>query len=539
MDYKVLYRKYRPTNFNEVVGQDNTIKLLKSSIIDGKIAHAYIFSGPRGTGKTSTAKIFAKTINCLHSENGLPCGECENCRNFNSSSDIYEIDAASNNGVDQIREIIDNVKLSPISSKYKVYIIDEVHMLSTSAFNALLLTLEEPPAHALFILATTNIENVPITILSRCQRLDFKKISNEDIVKRLQEISKLENIDVTDDALLEIAYCADGGLRDALSILDQLSKKEEKITDDMVLDSIGVISNKKIEELFKSLESNDVNFIDSFILEAKTLAIDYKTLVRKLIDYILKKCILIKSGDEISNLGYRNLKNMSFELASTLYKANVNIDSYSMLELILLDYVKGAEKSIETPVITQKEVQKVEIDVKEVKTESKEPEKVAKKVEKTQNNEKNYFPGNNLELVKIRVNNCFAGAKKAKLNENKSKWMDYVAKSSIKSLKGVLIDTELVLSSDDIMVIKTDLEENASFINEHLVEIETEFKKLFDLKYKIITIDTDTWNEKTNEYKKNILNNIKYVMMEEPAFDEKKDNKILDDVFSIDKVEIE
>ena len=238
MNYKVLYRKYRPNNFDELVGQETVKTLLKDSIINNKISHAYIFSGPRGTGKTSTAKIFAKAINCQNNINGNPCCSCSFCENFKNSSDIYEIDAASNTGVDQIREIIDNVKLTPINSKYKIYIIDEVHMLSTSAFNALLLTLEEPPSHVIFILATTNIEAVPITILSRCQRLDFKKIDDEDIFNQLKNISKKENIDIEDEAIKEIALYSEGGLRDALSILDQISKLNRHISYDDVLKNL-------------------------------------------------------------------------------------------------------------------------------------------------------------------------------------------------------------------------------------------------------------------------------------------------------------
>ncbi len=206
MNYKVLYRKYRPDDFDNLVGQDAVKTILQNSIINNKIAHAYIFAGPRGTGKTSAAKIFAKIINCLDNKNGKACGKCINCENFATNTDIIEIDAASNNGVDQIREITNNVKLAPTMSKYKVYIIDEVHMLSQSAFNALLLTLEEPPQHVIFILATTNIESVPITILSRCQRFDFKKINNEEIVKRLEYVVKEEKIKIDAEALEEIAY---------------------------------------------------------------------------------------------------------------------------------------------------------------------------------------------------------------------------------------------------------------------------------------------------------------------------------------------
>ena len=248
MNYKVLYRKYRPKTFDEIVGQNNIITLLKDSIINNKISHAYIFSGPRGTGKTSTAKIFAKAINCLDNKNGNPCLNCEICSNFNLNNDIYEIDAASNTGVDQIREIIDNVKLSPITSKYKVYIIDEVHMLSTSAFNALLLTLEEPPSHVVFILATTNIEDVPIT---------FRKIANKDIHEQLKKVSNEENIDISDEAIEEITNYSDGGMRDALSILDQLSKLNKRVEYDDVISTLGTISNNDIKTLIDDMNENN------------------------------------------------------------------------------------------------------------------------------------------------------------------------------------------------------------------------------------------------------------------------------------------
>src|SRR5574344_1876839 len=212
MPYKVLYRKYRPQDFNDLYGQESIKKILMDSIINNKIAHAYIFCGPRGTGKTSTAKLFAKTINCENPNNGIPCGKCNACLNYEDSPDIIEIDAASNNGVDEIRELRDNIKILPTFSKYKIYIIDEVHMLSQSAWNAFLKTLEEPPKHVIFILATTEIQKIPITVLSRCQRYTFKKITKDVIKQRLLTISKEEQIEISDEASDYIAELADGGL---------------------------------------------------------------------------------------------------------------------------------------------------------------------------------------------------------------------------------------------------------------------------------------------------------------------------------------
>ena len=294
MDYKVLYRKYRPDNFSNIIGQDYMISILKNAIKNDKISHAYIFSGPRGTGKTSTAKVFAKAINCLNPTSDGPCNECESCKHFKENADIIEIDAASNNGVDEIREIINNIKLAPAYSKYKVYIIDEVHMLSTSAFNALLLTLEEPPKHVVFILATTNIEAVPITILSRCQRFDFHKISIYDIINRLKYVVKNENISIDDDALEEIAYISDGGMRDALSILDQLSSTTEKITINDVIEHFGSVSKKQINDLYHLILQNNVDNFDTMMKKFKELAIDYKVLIKKMLEKIEEEAINAK-----------------------------------------------------------------------------------------------------------------------------------------------------------------------------------------------------------------------------------------------------
>ena len=223
MRYIALYRKMRPKNFDKLVGQEHIVKTLRNQINSDRINHAYLFCGTRGTGKTSTAKIFAKAINCKSPENGQPCGKCDSCKSIEDGSDmnVIEIDAASNNGVDNIREIRDEVKYPPTNARFKVYIIDEVHMLSIGAFNALLKTLEEPPAHVVFILSTTDPQKIPVTILSRCQRFDFKRISAVKIEETLKKYMKEEGVSVSDDALFYIASVSDGAMRDALSIIDQ------------------------------------------------------------------------------------------------------------------------------------------------------------------------------------------------------------------------------------------------------------------------------------------------------------------------------
>ena len=240
--YKALYRKWRPKYFKDVVGQSHVTETLKSEIEKNKISHAYLFTGSRGTGKTSSAKIFAKAVNCLNPKGGEPCGKCEICTEFDNDNliDILEIDAASNNGVENIRSMREEVVFAPAKCKYRVYIVDEVHMLSTGAFNAFLKVLEEPPAHVIFILATTEAHKIPLTILSRCQRFDFYRIKNEDIAKRLEYICKKEKIKIDENSLKLISSAADGAMRDALSILDQCSNVcADNIKEDSVKNLLG------------------------------------------------------------------------------------------------------------------------------------------------------------------------------------------------------------------------------------------------------------------------------------------------------------
>ena len=280
MSYQALYRKWRPDNFEDVKGQDHIVTTLKNQINADRIGHAYLFCGTRGTGKTSVAKIFAKAVNCEHPVNGSPCGECPTCKAIaaGTSMNVIEIDAASNNGVDNIREIRDEVQYSPTEGKYKVYIIDEVHMLSTGAFNALLKTLEEPPSYVIFILATTEVAKIPVTIMSRCQRYDFHRISIETIADRLSELMKAENIVVEDKAIRYVAKAADGSMRDALSLLDQCIAFHlgEELKYDDVLDVLGAEDIAIFSNMYKTIRENDVarcmNLMEDIIMQGRDLS---------------------------------------------------------------------------------------------------------------------------------------------------------------------------------------------------------------------------------------------------------------------------
>lgn len=294
MAYQALYRKYRPTNFDEVVGQTHIIQTLKNAIVQNRIAHAYLFCGPRGTGKTSIAKIFAKTLNCTNNQDA-PCGVCENCKMAANGShpDIIEIDAASNNGVDEVRNLIDKVKYAPMQGKYKIYIIDEVHMMTSGAFNALLKTIEEPPAHVIFIFATTEPNKVLPTIISRCQRFDFNKVSMHDIKYRLSVVCKNEGIEIDENGLTLIAQLADGGMRDALSILDQcVAYCSSHIDVNDIRKIYGVVTSEDIGKLFYSVYKKDVDSFVKDIQKYSDMGMDIKRLTADFI-HMLKDSLIL------------------------------------------------------------------------------------------------------------------------------------------------------------------------------------------------------------------------------------------------------
>ena len=313
--HKALYRSYRPQNFEDVVGQEHIIRTLKNQIENNNVGHAYLFSGTRGTGKTSTAKIFARAVNCENSVNQEPCNECEVCRDILNDNvmDVVEIDAASNNSVDDIRELRESVKYSPAKAKYKVYIIDEVHMLSQGAFNALLKTLEEPPSYVIFILATTEPHKIPATILSRCQRFDFKRVTVKDMTARMQRICNEENIEVEEKALNLIARNSQGALRDALSILDQcISFSDSKIEYKDAVELLGTVNIEQLFEMAQSIIDQDtkksLQILNEFVVWGK----DIRNLINDLIDHFrnLMVCKVSTELDEIISLQEETIKQL-------------------------------------------------------------------------------------------------------------------------------------------------------------------------------------------------------------------------------------
>jgi DNA polymerase-3 subunit gamma/tau len=559
-DYKVLYRKYRPSSFDEVVGQKFTINMLKNAVLNNKLSHAYIFTGPRGTGKTSTAKIFAKTINCENPVEGVPCGKCNSCLNINNNADIIEIDAASNNGVDEIRELINNVKIAPSFSKYKVYIIDEVHMLSQSAFNALLLTLEEPPSHIIFILATTNIESVPITILSRCQRYDFKKISDIDIVDHLQMVADKENIDISEDAIKEIAYLSDGGLRDALSILNQLYTSSNSITLETVLDNYGSVSMVQIRKIIDSFLNNDYPSLKEIFDNLENSSIDYKNFIKKLVDELFLKGIELKFANKQGK--YELIKNCVFELNDLINKVNINVNPFLLILMIFLQYMNCKEEKLCENIELKIEKSNVISKKNLVDDNSISPIKVddedTKTVDMNQDiNENQKISNVNDEFIheigQVRLNNCFASADKKALSSAKEKWNKFISKiGATDTIKNLVVDCDVVLASTNNFIFTNPQNSIVRLFNNELSVIEAKYYDIIGDDIKFFSLPVSEWNKEKMNYIKKIKEGYVYKIQEEPKksdkeeknvnySDEESNNNIdlnINDIFDKNKIEI-
>jgi DNA polymerase-3 subunit gamma/tau len=382
MAYKALYRTYRPANFDEIAGQEHITRTFRNALKNNKIAHAYLFSGPRGTGKTSIAKIIAKAVNCEHAPIDNPCNECDICKGIdrNQISDVIEIDAASNNGVDEIREIRDKVKYLPGVGKYKVYIIDEVHMLSTGAFNALLKTLEEPPKHVIFILATTEPHKIPATIHSRCQRFDFRGVSVPEMIKRMNTIIKEEKIEIDDEAIKVIAESAEGGMRDAISLLDQvISYSDTTVTVDDVHAIRGTVSNERLLEIAQSIFNNDsvqaIQLLDELIQLGKEAPRLVDNLIKFYRDMLIYKNTNVSESDQMiyANQDFLVLSdklsnNMIFYYIEVLNKTQGDMkfsnNAKLYMELALIKLVDKVEKQ---EIIFEDEIRKIKEELREIK----------------------------------------------------------------------------------------------------------------------------------------------------------------------------
>lgn len=515
MAYTALYRKYRPTNFSSIVGQDVIVDILKNSIINNKISHAYLFTGPRGTGKTSTAKILAHAVNCLNFTNDI-CGECSICKSLDlNDSDIVEIDAASNNGVDEIRSLRDNVNLMPAFCKYKIYIIDEVHMLSTGAFNALLKTLEEPPSHVIFILATTEPNKIPLTILSRCQRFDFNKINMNDLISRLKYIVNEEGRVVSDNILEQIAKISDGGLRDAINLLDQvLSLPDENINIDEVEKLSGKISTQSVYDLFSYIINNDLVSILNFSTYMFDNGKNYKDLADSMLSFLRDISIntevpnyFDKSYSELLSkisISFNNLIKMS-SIINELSKELKNSNNQKMLFEIyvfqmcnILNYVDKVEV-INTSINNQKNV-----NIKNDKNENINIETKQNLIDS--------------DLKDIRINNVFAGANKEILNSVNSKYYlinDYISNKKYNMVSILLSSGRIVVASDKYLLFSFKNKSDVLKFDSIYKQIEQFLKKIYDESYKIVAVSDKEWVEMKNNYINNIKNKISYVFIEE------------------------
>lgn len=495
MQYKTLYRKYRPKHFDEVSGQKIAIKILQNSVINNQIAHAYLFYGIRGTGKTTLAKIFSRAVNCLNNTNGNPCEKCENCllTKENENLDIIEIDAASNNGVEQIRELNDKVKYLPSSLKYKVYIVDEVHMLTDSAFNALLKTLEEPPEHIIFILATTEYEKLPKTIISRCQTIEFKKIDDQSMINKLKEIAKKEKIKITDEALEEITLFSGGGLRDAIGFLDKASSYEEKeITCETIREMFSSLTNKDIKELVDLLDNNESEILLTKLNEHFVNGADPILLASNIMNYI--RINMINNKDFSSEKCDEILK---LDNMISLMKQSENPKIIFEVSLINMSVPK---EKFNTTFIIEEEQNKPE-------------EKEIIIIEEFIVDDK---------LKNIRVNNTLCDPKRDLIVKFRKGWSDLNSLNfgDENLLKTLYYDVKPVAASKTNVVLMSKELGTAARINDNIEIIEQMFNKMFGENHKLVCISEKEWDIYKNKYEKD-KNAFKYVEEKEEKKKEK------------------
>ncbi len=535
MSYQALYRKYRPSTLEDVIGQDVVIKILKNAIINNKICHAYMFSGPRGIGKTSIAKILAKTVNCLNLDNGDACGKCENCLSIsnNSNPDIIEIDAASNNGVDEIREIKSKINLVPNQLKYKVYIIDEVHMLSIGAFNALLKTLEEPPEHVIFILATTDLHKVPVTIISRCQCLEFHRISCDDITKRLKYISDKENINIDDSVLKRIAELSDGGMRDAVGMLDKLNAySNSNITMDDFEKVNGIVSLSERIEFLDNIMNGNIDHVIEFIDYIYDNGKDFIVFVQDMINLCKDLCISYYIENEKKydiDLLLSFLKSLNNTLKNTEFSSNIRIT----LEVELLSFINNQILNDNNTIIDNNSQKKEKNAVNDLKIDNngiqnevidnsyqqinkKEEKIISREIINPQSvDDSSVYQ----EVVDIIINNCFARAnKKNKLDfeNNWNKLNDYALDNEYGAVACYISDGIIRAVGENEVIISFAYESMVDRGVKIINKIQNLLEKIYSKHYDVALITNDKWNHEKEIFILNMNNKVKYEYKELP-----------------------
>ena len=518
MSYVALYRKYRPNDFDSVIGQKVIIDILKNSIMNNKISHAYLFKGPRGTGKTSVAKIFAKAVNCLNNKNGSACGNCELCKKIlENDIDIIEIDAASNNGVEEIREIRSKVKLLPTVAKYKVYIIDEVHMLSTGAFNALLKTLEEPPSHVIFILCTTEIHKIPLTILSRCQRFDFNKVNSEEMFANLKKICELENKIIPDNIISLIVKLSDGGCRDAINLLDQvLSMSLDSITEKEIYDIQGILPEKDIVEYLNTISNNDIisglNYISSFVEMGKNLSIIVDQLLILLRNISIAKTVnnYFSKNDQEKynsfNFTLENIKELTKLLIELENQMNKSINQKSLFDIYYI-YMFN--------VVNQDKYNVSSDNVNVLENKAIKSENNVKLAEK----EKHECVNDDFDsLKKVRINNTLATANKEelkKINNSYDRINDFIANKVYNNIAALLLSGSVVAASSQYLLFSFSDKSLIQVFLSNLDKIEKFLNELYNNNYKVMCVASEEWIKIKNEFILNKKNNVNYEVIPE------------------------
>ena len=559
MAYQALYRKYRPHSFDDFIDQDNVKKILVNSIINDKITHAYLFSGPRGIGKTSMAKIFAKAINCSNfKENDDVCEQCDNCKEANENSvDIIEIDAASNNGVDQIRDLKNKISIVPSILKYKVYIIDEVHMLTNSAFNALLKTLEEPPSHVVFILATTEFYEVPETIVSRCQCFSFSRIKMSSLERRLRFIADNEKIDIDDDAIKEIAHFSNGGLRDAIGMLDKIhSFTNEKITVDIFKNLNGMISLDDIEKFYNSILSKDLANVLKMIDNVDELGYDFKNFIERTMLYVRDKVIeYYISKSPISGSIADNIELIE-TLNDVLNRLKDAVNPIVVIQIYLLKYIENIEKNninIEKSEQSDFISREIKIDGAKDVDDSKKSDKIisreiisnqnlAKEQVKIVENGQHFVV--NLKNKEIRINNAMATANKNYKNELVGVWSSlnkYFMDDKYGKVAQLLSDTDVMVVGTNYAIFTTLSDALINNIYQNLFLVEEFINKIYH-SIAIVVVLNSEFERIKNKYIEDKKNKIEYQVQEECGKLIEEENNLINqaiDLFGADMVEIE